>query len=287
MGTLNYDQLYKIFYQGSPDDFIGMIENQYLDSKEQPYIFKSEETKHEFAKDIVSFLNSDGGFILIGGKCERAKNEPIEQIVELAWFPSHLMNQQQYYDLIKEWIYPVPEGIEFRRFCGCGGASDKILAVIAVPKQADGKHPFLICKTVIDADCKADTFIVGYSQRLRDTTYRIDRTDIHKWFQAGKLFEEKMLERFEGLAALIEREPVATSKEAPPLNEQEISTRIESAVAHLEAEGCRYLTLVLYPSNRTALTEIFQSRRSPIANLMANPPELRANGWGIECGLNP
>jgi len=47
------------------------------------------------------------------------------------------------------------------------------------------------------------------------------------------------------------------------------------------------MAIAIYPNNTISIPNIFESRRSPVANLMTSPPELRKTGWDILCGLNP
>jgi hypothetical protein len=283
---VNYEEFYSIFYQREAQHFVGLIECHYFDAKSQPYIFNKEVTKHEYAKDVVSFLNSEGGFILLGGITEKVESQSVEKVSALSWFPASLVNIRQYFDLISEWIYPEPDGIDIFTINGNGDQVEKQLVVIAIPKQAPAKQPFLIAKSMPDTDGKVDSHLIGYAKRFLDGTKRLERKDIHKWIQSGQLFESRLAERFDQLVDLIEKRGVVAQ---PPPNQlsELVPKRIEAAVAHLEAQEQRYLSVVFYPSNPISLPTIFESRRSPVANLMTSPPELRTSGWDVLCGLNP
>ena len=111
--------------------FIGLIESQIFDAKSQPYILDTERGKHELAKDIVSFLNADGGFILIGGVTEKSATHSGEEVTGISWFKSELLNVRRYYDIINEWVYPSPEGVE--------------LVEIKGDQSNDGKVVFILC----------------------------------------------------------------------------------------------------------------------------------------------
>jgi hypothetical protein len=283
---MNYEELHSIFYQQEAQHFVGLQECHYFDAKSQPYVFNKDVIKHEFAKDVVSFLNAEGGFILLGGVTEKVESQSIEKVSALSWFPAKLVNIRQYYDLISEWIYPEPDGIDILAINGDGDEVDKQLVVIAIPNQAPAKQPYLIAKCMPDTDGKVDSHLIGYAKRFLDGTKRLERKDIHKWIQSGQLFEIRMAERFDQLVDLIEKRGEVS---LPPANElsQFVPKRVEAAVAHLEAQDQRYLSVVFYPSNPISLSTIFESRRSPIVNLMTNPPELRETGWDVFCGFNP
>ena len=284
---MNYTELHNIFYQRKTELFIGLIENHHFDAKSQPYIFNKEATKHEFAKDVVSFLNAEGGFILLGGMTEKVESQSVEKVEALSWFPSNLVNIKQHYDLLSEWIYPEPDGIDIIAIDGAGDLTGKQLVVIAIPKQDSTKQPYLIAKSQPDTGEKFDSHLIGYAKRFLDGTKRLERKDIHKWMQSGQLFESRMTERFDQLVELIEKRGAVVAQPTANNLSELIPSRIESAVSHLDAKEKRYLAAVFYPTNPISVPTIFESRRSPVANVMTSPPELRKTGWDVLCGLNP
>ncbi len=68
MSFFTKQELEEILSSGDFDRLAGKYENEWFDCKKEPYLFDNEKGKHELAKDISSFANVDGGYILIGAK---------------------------------------------------------------------------------------------------------------------------------------------------------------------------------------------------------------------------
>jgi predicted HTH transcriptional regulator len=67
------------------DLLIGERESEHLDAKEQPYHFATNgnHARRELAKDITSFANVNGGYIIIGLTATQDPLHPTEQITAL------------------------------------------------------------------------------------------------------------------------------------------------------------------------------------------------------------
>jgi len=283
---MNYEELRAIVYGRNPNDLIGLIEGQHFDAKSSPYIFNKESVKHEYAKDIVSFLNADGGFILLGGSTQINSSHSGEEVSEISWFPNELFSLQQYRTLIAEWIYPEPEGVDFCIISGADTYDGKMICIINIPKQNISNKPYLIAKSILEEGGKTDIQIIGYAKRVFDGTRRVQKKELHKWIQSGQLFEDRIMARFDYLSNLVEERGSAAST-LPSQVEEHLPARIDSAVAHLNATNDRVFCLAIYPCETLTIPKIFESRRSPVANLMTDPPVLRQSGWDVQCGLNP
>jgi len=231
-------------------------------------------------------LNADGGFILVGGVTEKSPIHFREEVTELSWFRPELLNVRRYYDIINEWVYPSPEGIELMELRGEPSNQGKIICVLRIPKQLGGLRPFLIAKSISDEGGKVDSMLVGLSKRVFDGTNRLDKRDIHSLLQNGRLYEEKLTERLDSIVELLKRDRVKVQEQMIGYSAI-LPERIESAVAHLKVQGNRYLALSLFPIDPVNIPSIFESHRSPVAELMTKPPELRSSGWDVLCGLNP
>lgn len=268
------------------DGFIGLAESHIFDAKSQPYVLDSEKGKHELAKDIVSFLNAEGGFILIGGMTTKPETDSREVVSGISWFSPDLVSVRRYYDIIGEWVYPAPHGVELVEIKANEISKNKVVYIIRIPPQPDSQRPFIIAKSILDGAGKVDSLLIGLSKRVYDGTARLDKRDIHGLLQNGRLFEERLTERLDSLVELLQGKPGTIQ---PPSVEHLafLPERIASAVAHLKVPDSRYLALAMYPGSAVTIPSIFESRRSPVAELMTKPPELRSNGWDVLCGLNP
>ncbi len=55
----------RIVSEGAWDSLLGESESEVLDCKMVPYRLEEVQGKHELAKDVSSFANAEGGFILL------------------------------------------------------------------------------------------------------------------------------------------------------------------------------------------------------------------------------
>ena len=98
------------------DMLVGEMESQFLDAKGQPYRFdEGTDGKRAFAKDVASFANAQGGYILIGFATKISDVNAGEQIAEVRPIRSQYFNTEQHRKILQEWLYPQPLGIEIDR----------------------------------------------------------------------------------------------------------------------------------------------------------------------------
>lgn len=112
MSFLSKQLLEEIINSGEFDQLIGKYENEWFDCKKEFYVFDKEKGKRELAKDISSFANVDGGYILIGAKGFPDVSHSGEQIKEISLFDANLVDIEQYRKIIEAWIYPNIKNID-------------------------------------------------------------------------------------------------------------------------------------------------------------------------------
>jgi predicted HTH transcriptional regulator len=106
---LTPDRIREILQSGDFSQFVGEPEGGILDAKEQPYNLRGEAGKYDLAKDVSSFANTDGGFIIIGLKTEPGKTLRSEVIKEIRTFNRDLIDGSEYDDVLRSWLYPLPK----------------------------------------------------------------------------------------------------------------------------------------------------------------------------------
>lgn len=203
MEELTVKELKKIISDGDFNPLIGKIENEFFDCKNQPYNLKNEYSKRELAKDVSSFANLNGGYILIGPKTKNSETHFGDEITEISLLNQDLVDPNQYKNIIKDWIYP--DEIQGIRVYWKTSKNDnnKGIIVIEIPTQKESLKPFLISKTMEEGKKISET-IFGYAERKGDTNDPKRIKDIYKIMRDGLLYDKKIENRFNNLESIMQ-----------------------------------------------------------------------------------
>jgi hypothetical protein len=182
--------------------FVGEVEGQLFDVKDQPYRFKgSLDAKREFAKDVAAFANARGGAILIGMRTKTGPLHAGEEIDEIRPIPGATFDPDQYRKILAEWLYPRPTNVEIL-LAPFGPDAAKGVGVIFVPAQEDRAKPFLI-RRVIGDHKKSSELMIGFVERRVDGTEVRTVAEIHHTLKVGLSFEREILGRIANLESLL------------------------------------------------------------------------------------
>ena len=281
---MDKETLAKIIETGTFDTLVGEIENDWFDCKKEPYQIQNESAKRELAKDVSSFANVDGGYILIGIRTKQSAQHFGDEVESLHSFPQNLVNTTQYRDILRTWIYPEIEGLKIG-WIETDTVKQTGLVVITIPSQKEAIKPFLISKTL---DGKKQVEIVfGYAQRKGDTSKPNSVVDLQQALRSGINYGSLLKERFDGVEALIRSSGVSAlgkNNDTENLKKNKVS-RIEQRIATaLEYEGLkdnRNVSIAAYPNEALELKTIFLSTPDSIRKKLENPPILRRGGWNL------
>ena len=144
--TFSPEQLREMIFSSDFNRLVGEIENEWLECKGQPYQIERESEKRELAKDVSSFANAQGGYILIGVRTKPSATHFGDEVERIRSFHQSLLNTNQYHDVIKDWVYPEIEQITIE-WVPTQRDSSKGVVVIHIPEQQESLKPFLITKT--------------------------------------------------------------------------------------------------------------------------------------------
>lgn len=195
-------ELEKILSKGDFDSLIGKIENDFFDCKNQIYNLKNEHSKLELAKDVSSFANLNGGYILIGPKTKNSETHFGDEIIEISLLNQNLVDPNQYKNVIKDWIYPDEiQGIRVY-WKASKNDSNKGIIVIEIPTQKESLKPFLISK-VVEEGKKISETIFGYAERKGDRSDPKKIKDIYKIMRDGLLYDKNIENRFNNLESIM------------------------------------------------------------------------------------
>lgn len=184
---MNKEEIQKIISDKDFDKFIGQIENDWVDFKTSPYILKTNRQKGELAKDVSSFANSKGGFLLIGfktGKIKTGKNRGKEEVLSVNPIPENLVDIEQYEGIINDWICPrIEYDISWEEL---DSTLNKGIVIIQIPEQE--RFPFLVTKALDGEKIIGNLF--GHFQRIGDDNLHYNATEMQGFFSLGFHGEE-------------------------------------------------------------------------------------------------
>ena len=286
MEEFSIKELKKIISDGDFDSLIGKIENDFFDCKSQSYNLKKEYSKRELAKDVSSFANLNGGYILIGPKTDKSKTNFGDEITEIALLNQTLVNLNQYKDVIKDWIYPDEiQGIKVY-WKAKKNNKNKGIIVIEIPPQKESLKPFLISK-IVEEERKISETIFGYAERKGDRSDPKKIKDIYRIMRDGLLYDKNIENRFDNLESLLASNQQQTQREEQIQKNEEIGKiireRINTILKVSDMKNQRAIILIAYPENRLeGLKSLFTNTEDSIKRKLEKPPTIRYGGWSLE-----
>jgi len=274
------EELNKIIADSDFDQLLGDVENGWFDCKSQPYQVQNDAGKRELAKDISSFANKQGGFILIGIKTKKSTAHFGDEVEEIRPFAQGLVNTSQYKDIIKSWIYPETEGFEVE-WKPTKQDATKGVVVIKITEQKESLKPFLIVKT-LDDDKQVET-VFGYAERKGDTSQPLAVVELQRALRSGFNYENQLKKRLDGIEILLKQTTEQNYADyQKKTNTEKIESRIETALAHDNMSKERTIILSAYSDEPCELKTIFLTTEGSIRNHLEHPAILRYSGWSLE-----
>ena len=132
MSSLSLNTLKEIIEQGDFDALIGHTENEFFECKRAIYLLSDERNKRELAKDVSSFANLNGGYILIGPQTKRNDLHLGDEVETISFLDQSLIVPKEHFDVIKNWVYPDILGLEIF-YKPSAPNKDKGIFVIYIP----------------------------------------------------------------------------------------------------------------------------------------------------------
>ena len=181
---------------------IGKIENESFDCKKGRYNLLKDLGKFELAKDVASFANLDGGYIMIGPQTKKSSTYFGDEVTTISLCKQSLINSEQYLSIISDWIYPEVEGLNVKWYPDKNN-KNKGIVVIEIPTQKEVSKPFLI-KTLVDGR-KIREIIFGYVKRKGASIPQKQIQEVHTIMRDGMLYDENIKARFDALEMRTEK----------------------------------------------------------------------------------
>jgi len=288
MDKFSIKELEKIINEGNFDCLVGKIENNFFDCKKEVYDLKNNLVKRELAKDISSFANLNGGYILIGPQTKKSEYHFGDEIEKIKLVKQNLVNIVQYFDIAKEWIYPEIERLKIK-WKPSKNSKNKGILVIQIPSQKEILKPFLIKKLVEER--KISEIIFGYVERKGDKSDPKKIQNIHQIMRDGLLYDQNIKNHFNYLETLIMERNQQTQKEKQINKNKEIENTIEERIKTIikanNINNQRAIILTIYIKNNVVeLKSLFTDVEGSIKRKLENPPvnagKIRSGGWSLE-----
>ena len=194
-----------ILGSGEFDRFIGMREDVYFEAKSStPYELKNPSGRYELAKDVSAFANTHGGYLVVGLKTTRLRNQPTDEVSSLDLIQAASINTSTITGIIREHVYPPIESLEVTWSPSKSGSATG-LGFVFVPPQPNDKKLFIVTR-IIEEDEVQKAIIVGVVRRVgSDNTPWLPR-DIYELIRKGNQTNTERLTRMEAkLDALLGR----------------------------------------------------------------------------------
>lgn len=278
------DEVGQIVAQKKWDSLIGQTEGQSFDAKKAGYRLDDDRQCEELAKDVSSFANAEGGYILLGVETKPSTTHPADEVVALRPFPQKYLDAARYYAAIREWVSPDIDGLNVEwvpeKEHGAQG-----FGVITIPPQQEERKWFLLVRTIQDDGRRRGT-LVGLFERKRDVSQPTDPDEIVLLLRDGRNYRSRVgseIAEVRAHLARIEQGMVDASKPTPPaLTLAEVNTRIEGALGATGLAQRPHYVLAAWPTPVSELTTIQGTGEGTITGLLERPPVLRYAGWSLE-----
>jgi hypothetical protein len=180
----NVAQIQEILSRGEFDEFKGALENEFFEAKSEPWDLLSERGRFDLAKDVSSLANGHGGIIIVGASTSPSPTYQRREIVEVRRIPQAHTPNEQYWQIVGEWIYPVPFGVDFRWHPDPSNSTVGLISV-PVPNYDDELRPFLVARYLPDEGDRIKS-VFGLFQRLGPTTKPIPLHELHAFLREGR-----------------------------------------------------------------------------------------------------
>jgi len=180
------NKIKEILDEGSFNDFVGFKEDQWFDAKGKDayHGFGDTNDMYELAKDVTSFANSEGGYIVIGFKTDKPHDKNTEEVTELDLIERGEFDAGKYRGIINERSYPKIKDIEIGWLPSRSDA-EKGAGFIFIPCQKEDLKPFMV-SGVIEEGCQVKQIVFGVSRRIKDQSSSLTKEQMHNALQVGK-----------------------------------------------------------------------------------------------------
>jgi schlafen family protein len=256
MAVKDQEELLTALSSGDFEILKGTREMQQIDFKDQPYMLNSPESIWEWCKDVAAFANGGGGSIVVGVRTEPAVDTREDIAVEHTLIPKRLVNFDQHYKLLREYLIPELRGLRMEWFPPGG---DSGLLLIDIPHQLDRDLPVVVRRVVEPGQKGASAFAVPTRVGADTTWYGGER--MHRMLSDDRL-----------------RGATSDSREWETIRRSRMDARIEEMAREYEWTATPCLFLQGAPPKASGLLSEMHEPAG-IRGALERPNVIRANGF--------
>jgi predicted HTH transcriptional regulator len=163
---------------------IGLAEDLRFDAKRYPaYDATTPVGRWEIAKDISSFANGQGGYIVIGLTTIRNANDAREVVSGLDLHPENSVLVSQISGVAKAQIYPPIRDLDVR-WVADDSTSQAGVTVVIVPAQTEDKKLFVMLE-VMEGQEQLRHIVIGIAERRGSDSVPMDGKAIQRALRDG------------------------------------------------------------------------------------------------------
>jgi hypothetical protein len=267
---------------GKFDKLLGMVESDWFEAKQSPYMLDTLRLKQELAKDVSALANAEGGIIVIGFRTERELQTAGDRIAEVCPFPVGMVTGDQCRKVLEAWTHPPLDNIDVRVFKDSSDPNKCVAAIVIDPKITASLKPYLVTK-MLDGDDRVVGAVLGYFERRQDRVPSMDAARLQGMFAAGQRFsslDERLLSIESSIVRLAG--PIQIAKEAAHgIPTDVFQRRLKQARLTVQRDDRPILYFTARAETQCDFPTLFESRNEMVVRLIDNPPQLRPNGFGL------
>jgi hypothetical protein len=193
---LTIEEVRGILGSGEFDRLVGRAENEFFDAKMKSWgSFSDINNRFELAKDVSSFANSNGGYILVGLEEEQKLSEKRGYVKRLSLIPQGEFDISAIRGVVKANIFDELTGLEvaWRESSSTKGVG---IGYVFIPPQDEGEKPFLM-KEVTSGEGVVRPVAFGLAVRNDSDSNPLSLKELQVAINRGKRPESVRLENIE------------------------------------------------------------------------------------------
>lgn len=279
MKELTKEEIIEILKKKDFSSLIGLPESIFFDAKREPYNLSDNKCKQELAKDISSSANSVGGVVVIGLDAPKDVNQSFDIVKSLTRIKHSSINVETYKNIIKDWVYPIPIGLEIDFI---EDSNQLGFLFIYIPTQDEKLKPFLITKTDGQGkNGKPSNNLFGYAIRSGDQSLPSNAYQLQEILKKGINFETIISGELQSLKNKLD--DIGIKKEPKEIDAEKIRSVFSELQSKVELSNLRTLGIVFIPKKDTQLPIL----ESELKNILRDHKEYRYAGWDIHRFYEP
>jgi predicted HTH transcriptional regulator len=190
------EKIAAILRNGNIAGLQGLKEDQWFDAKRAPsYDLTTAAGRFELAKDVSSFANAEGGYIIIGLTTAEVSEERTEQVNGFDLMDANSFDATVIQGVLAEYLFPRVQGLQVT-WLEDNAMPGRGLGIILIPTMDHDKR-FVLMKRILDADSPLPQIVFGIAVRHGSNSIPLTVEQLHRMCQDGRSSIPERLARIE------------------------------------------------------------------------------------------